>query len=75
MRRTTEQVIDSNTLTTNTAGLMKLLCCGRCTAEKIGIAAGARIQYGKRVLWFLPNIYVFLKNSTDIKTREGNINR
>lgn len=61
MRKTTQHDIDSNTVTTNTAGLMKMLCCGRETAIKVGTAAQARIQVDKRVLWHLPKIYKYLE--------------
>ena len=40
-----------NSLTISTESLTKLLDCGRATAIKIGDAAGARIQIGRRVLW------------------------
>lgn len=60
MQKTTQHNIDSNTVTTNTAGLMKMLCCGRATAVKIGIDAGAKVQVGKRVLWNLPRIQKYI---------------
>ncbi len=63
MRRTTQQVIDSSTVTTDTTGLMKVLCCGRDTAIKVGTAAQARIQVDKRVLWHLPKIYKYLEKT------------
>lgn len=31
--------------------LMRYLGCGRTTAEKIGVAAGARLAVGRRVLY------------------------
>lgn len=38
-------------LAVSTEDLALLLGCGRCSAVKIGTAAGARIKIGKRVLW------------------------
>jgi hypothetical protein len=35
----------------DTRDLMQVLSCGRSTAVEIGMAAGAKIQIGKRVLW------------------------
>lgn len=60
MRETTQYNIDSNTVTTTTTGLMKMLCCGRVTAVKIGEDAEAKIRIGKRVLWNLPKIQKYI---------------
>lgn len=64
MQKTTQCNIDSNTAAVNTAGLMKILCCGRETAIKIGKAAQAKIQIDKRVLWYLPKIHHYLEQIT-----------
>ena len=38
-------------LAVNTPMLMKMLNCGRPTAIKIGTAAGAKISFGRKILW------------------------
>ena len=52
----------SNRLTANTETLSEYLDCGRATAVKIGEAAGAKIQIGKRVLWNISKIQAYLNN-------------
>lgn len=63
MRKTTQHIIDNNTVTTNTTGLMQVLNCGRSTAVKIGMEAQAKLTVGKRVLWHLPKIYKYLEKT------------
>lgn len=46
--------------TVNTKDLKGMLSCGRDTAVKIGEAAGARVQVGKRVLWNVSKIQDYL---------------
>ncbi len=46
--------------TVDTAGLQQMLMSGRKTALRIGIAAGARIQVGRRVLWNVEKIQKYL---------------
>ncbi|MCI8570697.1 MAG: hypothetical protein HFI43_04745 [Lachnospiraceae bacterium] len=55
--RTTEA---SNKVSVNAETLAKILDCGRPTAMKIGEAAGARIQIGKRVLYKVDRIERYL---------------
>lgn len=52
----------SNRLTANTETLSEYLDCGRATAVKIGEAAGAKIQIGKRVLWNISKIQSYLNS-------------
>lgn len=59
-KRLYDTVVNDSTLTTDTAGLMKLLCCGRQSAVKIGTDAEAKVQVGKRVLWNLPKIQKYI---------------
>ena len=40
----------------DTAGLQEMLSCGRKTAVEIGMAAGARVSIGRRVLWHVGKI-------------------
>ena len=46
--------------TVDTAGLQAMLSSGRKTAVEIGIAAGARIQVGRRVLWNVNKVQEYL---------------
>lgn len=46
--------------TVDTPTLQKMLSAGRPTALKIGQAAGARIQVGKKVLWNVRKVEVYL---------------
>lgn len=46
--------------TVDTAGLQAMLSSGRKTAVEIGIAAGARIQVGCRVLWNVKKVQQYL---------------
>lgn len=49
----------------STPELMKALSCGRSTAVKIGTAAGARVQFGKRVLWNTEKIKAYLDSISE----------
>ena len=40
----------------DTAALQEMLSCGRKTAVEIGMAAGARVSIGRRVLWHVGKI-------------------
>lgn len=44
----------------DTAKLQEILMSGRKTAIEIGIAAGARIQVGRRVLWNVAKVQKYL---------------
>lgn len=50
----------SERLTVNTETLAESFDCGRATAVKIGEAAGAKIQIGRRVLWNVKKIQAYL---------------
>lgn len=45
----------------STDELRGLLGCGRATAVRIGMEAGARIQVGKRVLWKRKRVQEYLE--------------
>lgn len=49
-----------NKKTVDTVGLQAMLSCGRKSAVDIGIAAGARIQIGRRVLWNVKKVQQYL---------------
>lgn len=53
-------VSTENRMTVNTETLAEYLDCGRATAVKIGAAAGAKIQIGKRVLWNIGKVKKYL---------------
>ena len=61
MHKTERYAVSSNTMTVDTSKLAQMLCCGRDTAVKIGVAAGAKIKVDKRVLWYLPKIHNYLE--------------
>ncbi|MGN8739177.1 hypothetical protein [Bilifractor sp. HCP3S3_D3] len=52
-------------LTVDTNELRGLLSCGRATAVKIGTEAGARIQFGHRVLWNTEKIRAYLNSISE----------
>lgn len=60
MRKTRTTGIFFEDLTVDTAKLQSLLNCGRQSAVKIGIAAGARICVGRRILWNTVKIRKYL---------------
>ena len=47
-------------LTVTTEELQSLLGCGRKSAVDIGILAEARIQFGKRVLWNVEKVKIYI---------------
>lgn len=49
-----------NKKTVDTVGLQAMLSCGRKSSVDIGIAAGARIQVGRRVLWNVKKVQQYL---------------
>lgn len=60
MRKTGAKVASINNLTVDTAGLQSLLSAGYPTAVEIGMAAGAKITVGRRVLWNVSKIQKYL---------------
>lgn len=50
----------SNKVLVNAESLAKILDCGRPTALRIGAEAGARVQFGKRVLYKVDIIEKYL---------------
>jgi hypothetical protein len=48
-------------LLVDTAGLQQITDCGREAATKIGMAAGARVKVGRRVLWNVEKVREYLK--------------
>ena len=59
MRKTTEGIKGQN-ISVDTAELMKMLHVGRKSATDIGIMANARISLGRRVLWNVKKIQLYL---------------
>lgn len=71
MKRTNETVVSCNSLTVDTVGLQELLNAGIKTSTEIGVAAGAKIYVGRRVLWNVSKIKAYLdKISTGGESNE-----
>lgn len=60
MRATKKNTPSTNNLTVSTEGLQSLLNSGRNTAVEIGMAAGAKVVIGRRVLWNVSKIQKYL---------------
>lgn len=52
-------------LTTDTHGLMIMLNAGRKTSTEIGVAAGAKIMFGNKILWNIKKIQVYLDSISE----------
>ena len=51
-----------NPISVDTNGLQTILSCGRSTAVQIGSEAQARVMIGKRVLWNVEKVQMYLNN-------------
>lgn len=60
MKKTRTTDISFEDLTVDTAGLQALTNVGIKTAAEIGMAAGAKIYVGRRVLWNVAKIRKYL---------------
>lgn len=60
MIKTNEHNASFNDLAVDTVGLQALLHAGIKTATEIGVAAGAKIYVGRRVLWNVSKIRTYL---------------
>ena len=49
-----------NPISVDTNGLQTILSCGRSTAVQIGTEAQARVMVGKRVLWNIAKVQMYL---------------
>lgn len=63
--RKTKTAETNNKVSVNAETLAKILDCGKPTAMKVGEAAGARIQIGKRVLYKVDKIERYLDSITE----------
>ena len=61
--RKVENTADKRTV--DTVGLQAMLSSGRKTAVEIGIAAGARIQVGRRVLWNVNKVQKYIDSISE----------
>ena len=52
-------------LTTDTHGLMIMLNAGRKTSTEIGVAAGAKIVFGNKILWNVKKIKDFINSISE----------
>lgn len=68
--RTNNTKIDERILVT-TPTLTAILDCGRDTAVRIGLAAGARVQIGKRVLWSTSKVRNYIDTIVTTNHIEG----
>ncbi len=64
MARKTRDLEHAQPILVNAVGLQSLCGCGRFTAVKIAEAAGARVQFGRRVLYNRLKIEEYI-NSVD----------
>ena len=64
MLRKLERKTD-NVLYVNVDSLAAMLDCGRATADKIGKAAGARVQIGKSVRYSVAKVKQYLDSLTN----------
>lgn len=65
MRRRTAPGDYINQTAVDTEALQALLMSGRKTATEIGMAAGARIKVGRRVLWNMEKIKKYLNDISE----------
>lgn len=65
MRKTKTTQASMDDLTVDTEGLQCLINAGRKTAVDIGMAAGARITIGRRVLWNVSKIRKYLDDMAE----------
>ncbi|MCD8371236.1 MAG: hypothetical protein LUC94_13110 [Clostridiales bacterium] len=61
MNKTRNRNNEEKFLTVNAETLAGMLNCGRATAVKIGVDAGARIQVGRRTLYKVDRIDKYLE--------------
>lgn len=62
MNKTGESLMKmENKILISTNELKEVLSCGRATAVRIGMEAGARVQFGRRVLWKLEKLQEYFK--------------
>lgn len=52
-------------LTVDTNNLKEMLGCGRNTAIKIGIAAGAKVKFGRRTVWNVSKVQRYIDSITE----------
>ena len=65
MRQTNSSSVSFNDLTVDTAGLQELTHAGFKTATAIGVAEGATIYVGRRVLWNVEKIRRYLETISE----------
>lgn len=67
MRKTTRD-IGTNKIAVDIRVLQTMLCCGRDTAVKIGTEAGARVKFGKRVLFNVAKVQAYIDNLSECES-------
>ncbi len=71
--RKTKTAETNNKVSVNAETLSKILDCGRPTAMKIGEAAGARFQIGKRVLYKMDKIEKYLDGIAEQEAEKNGV--
>lgn len=66
MNKTWNREIQTDKILVDTEELKALLSCGRTSAIKMGAAAGARVDVGRRVLWNTDKIRKYLAGKTRV---------
>ena len=66
MNKTQNVEIKTEKILVTTEELKALLSCGRMSAIKMGAAAGARVDVGRRVLWNTDKIRKYLAGKTRV---------
>ena len=65
VKQTDRAPVTGDAITIALPELMAKLNCGRCTAEKVAAAAGAKIKIGRRTLYHVGKIENYLDTLTD----------
>ncbi|MCC8060734.1 MAG: hypothetical protein LIO81_07870 [Clostridiales bacterium] len=66
MKKTLDRDSGGNFVTVNADTLAAMLDCGRATAVKVGVDAGAKIQVGRRTLYKIDLINRYLDGMAGI---------
>lgn len=63
--RKTRRMETNNAVTVDTKTLQAMLGCGRDCAVKLGEAANAKVRCGRRVLWSVDKVKLYIAEMTD----------
>ena len=65
VKKTDRTPVTGDVIAVSLPELMAKLNCGRCTAEKVAAAAGARIKLGRRTLYHVGKIESYLLDQAE----------